>query len=471
MLVSITSRARTPASSWVVTCALKPRSTPTRCSTGYSGVDGAHNRLSNYYTARSRQDLNIDTRTATEYGVAAHLLRCDVLLDHGSTPDRGTGATVYSGAAPVGNPADGGIAGGSLGVYHAFIQFAGFTMGKTVSQFDAPWVNYPGNNFDGLVGGSGMVTGVNQLTYTAQFGNGVSATFSVQDPTAYTQAICLTWCYRGRVPMIGPASGRRLRPQRLAGTRAPDIIVCIKVDQAWGMFQCSAVAHNNHAGLLRYQQNHRSSRTTSGAGLFRAPCRSRTSRLVRVTPSTCRLSTPTVRPATTSRAWLRQPRCSAAPALPALTRASVSLLRLTVSSAPATASLRRSRPGASAVVTTTTGTPTGTGASTVLTPPSTTATSAGPLICANPASSLRHTAWVHHCNPDFNVAQSVVITRWTPVKGLTFSADFIWTRLDQKSGYGCYSGRASTALAKPAAVYELKDQDSVNLLLRAQRNW
>ena len=29
------------------------------------------------------------------------------------------------GVGQVGNPSDGGIAGGSLGVYHAFIQFAG----------------------------------------------------------------------------------------------------------------------------------------------------------------------------------------------------------------------------------------------------------------------------------------------------------------------------------------------------------
>src|SRR3954470_2928216 len=29
----------------------------------------ARNRLSNYYTMRAREDLNIDTRTATEYGV------------------------------------------------------------------------------------------------------------------------------------------------------------------------------------------------------------------------------------------------------------------------------------------------------------------------------------------------------------------------------------------------------------------
>src|SRR5271154_2192557 len=31
-----------------------------------SGVGSTDNRLRNYYTARSREDLNIDTRTATE---------------------------------------------------------------------------------------------------------------------------------------------------------------------------------------------------------------------------------------------------------------------------------------------------------------------------------------------------------------------------------------------------------------------
>ena len=48
---------------------------------------------------------------------------------------------------------------------------------KPSRQFSAPWANYPGNNFDGLVGGGGTITGVNQFIYTAQFGNGVSATF------------------------------------------------------------------------------------------------------------------------------------------------------------------------------------------------------------------------------------------------------------------------------------------------------
>ena len=63
-----------------------------------------------------------------------------------------------------------------------------------------------------------------------------------------------------------------------------------------------------------------------------------------------------------------------------------------------------------------------------------------------------------------------MITRWTPVKNLTFSADLTYTHLDQKmAGTIAYSGSAS--IGKPEATYELKNQDTLLLLLRAQRNW
>ena len=61
-------------------------------------------------------------------------------------------------------------------------------MGKAVSQFAAPWGNYPGNNFDGLFGGGGTVTGVNQFAYTADFGHGISLSLSAEDQVAYFQA-------------------------------------------------------------------------------------------------------------------------------------------------------------------------------------------------------------------------------------------------------------------------------------------
>jgi hypothetical protein len=79
------------------------------------------------------------------------------------------------------------------------------------------------------------------------------------------------------------------------------------------------------------------------------------------------------------------------------------------------------------------------------------------------------------CDPDYNIAQLGFVTRWTPVKNLTFSAEATWTHLDQKyagSATGGLGGAAALAVGKPAAAtYTLADQDTVLLQLRAQRNW
>ena len=136
----------------------------------------------------------------------------------------------------------GANAGGSLGVYYAFIQFAGFTMGKAISQFDAPWTNYPGNNFDGLAGGSGTVTGITQFTYTADFGQGVTASFSAEDATAYMQAGNLNMTGATVGGIIGGSYGANA----IGGSRSPNLVGQVRVDQAWGLFQASVAAHDNH---------------------------------------------------------------------------------------------------------------------------------------------------------------------------------------------------------------------------------
>src|SRR5690242_16380133 len=172
-----------------------------------AGVGGANNRFSNGYTWRARQDLSIDTRTATEYGVVRTF--GEVTLSwttDGFGPGAVAGSTVYSPIGTVSAPNNanaGAVAGGTLGVYYAYIQFAGFTIGKAVSQFSMPWSNYPGNNFDGLVGGGGDVTGVNQFTYTADFGGGFTATISAQDQTAYYQASVANLGAAGPLGAIG----------------------------------------------------------------------------------------------------------------------------------------------------------------------------------------------------------------------------------------------------------------------------
>jgi porin-like protein len=74
----------------------------------------------------------------------------------------------------------------------------------------------------------------------------------------------------------------------------------------------------------------------------------------------------------------------------------------------------------------------------------------------------------YSCNPDFNVAQVGVTTRWTPVKNLTFSAEVGAFFLDQK-----FTGAATLTPTspKPTAVYEFKDQSTVYMQVQARRNF
>src|SRR6185312_9235475 len=118
-----------------------------------SGGGGARNRFTNGMTWRSREDFDIDTRTATEYGVVRTFFDATFSWTTDSYGSNSSGfGTVYSplgsGAVIFGAPNNanaGAVAGGTLGVYYAFIQFAGFTIGKAISQFSAPWTAYPGN--------------------------------------------------------------------------------------------------------------------------------------------------------------------------------------------------------------------------------------------------------------------------------------------------------------------------------------
>jgi len=142
--------------------------------------DGAQNRLRNNFTSRARMDLTVDTRTATEYGVVRTFADMVFTWTGGSYVGAGSAAT---GGTTLYNSTTGTVGGASLGLYHAFIQFAGFTFGRTVSIFDAPWQSYPAGGPDTLPGGSNHVTGVNQVAYTAQFGQGMSASIALQDPT------------------------------------------------------------------------------------------------------------------------------------------------------------------------------------------------------------------------------------------------------------------------------------------------
>jgi len=72
------------------------------------------------------------------------------------------------------------------------------------------------------------------------------------------------------------------------------------------------------------------------------------------------------------------------------------------------------------------------------------------------------------CNPNFAVSMLGVVTRWTPVKNLTFSAEAIWTHLDQSfTGFATFTSGAP----QPVQTFTFHDQDTASFNVRVQRNF
>lgn len=93
------------------------------------------------------------------------------------------------------------------------------------------------------------------------------------------------------------------------------------------------------------------------------------------------------------------------------------------------------------------------------------------LICSTPGLGfdVADGAGLTTCDPDYNIGQLGLITRWIPVNNLMFSGEVTWSHIDTKMA-GLLT-TASAAVGKPLAAYEMKSEDNVLLLLRAQRNW
>src|SRR5207248_1046851 len=130
-----------------------------------SGGSGRNNRIdSNDVVFRSRFVISNDIRTQTEYGTLRAFTRAGFDI---ASQEQG---------------------GGRYYIERSFIQFAGFTMGRSQSYFDF----YAGAfQYTGYIGGttSTGATGTLLFAYTATFGNGFTATLSVEDPTIRRNAI------------------------------------------------------------------------------------------------------------------------------------------------------------------------------------------------------------------------------------------------------------------------------------------
>lgn len=452
----------------------------------WNGDAGEQNRYHNYFVDRSRMMLAVDTRTTTEYGVVRTFGSAKFQFT-----TQGSGSVnpvVFTGSTSAGTvtgllnqPGEGYVA-----VLDLFVQFAGFTFGKSASAYANPWQGTPGNISASLLGGYQTDnSGPNNIQYTAQFGNGVTATIGLDDPTVWDR----TAVYNLSLPLNASLN----TGNAYAGVHAPDVVGNARVDQAWGLFQLSGAAHEvsgsynilnavgapaGAVGMAGAASNTLSEISghpdTKWGGAVMASLNIKN--LPTGPGDDIKVSTSFAKGATkyvistdsTSPSFAMFGGTSAAGAYQSVgfgaTTDAVYLptafggdgtLHLTQAFGIAGAFTHNWDAQWSSSIY-------GTYSAVRYDGP------AKAFICANYTTPGKAVGADYVCNPDYNVSQLGFVTRWVPVKNLTFTADLQWFHLDQK-----FQGTAllTPSAPKPTARYEFKDQDTVFLELRAQRNF
>ncbi|WP_298816704.1 porin [uncultured Roseibium sp.] len=171
------------------------------------GAWGARN--SDGYTWRTQGYLYLDARTATEFGTLRAYTEISQAAENGAE---------------------------SLDFGSTYIQWGGLTAGYLTSNFDI----FTGQVFMGVVSRNWSDTTLNQIAYTAAFGNGFSATVALEDrssreinPSFTTDTVTSN---QGRTVSVATS-------ETYGGTRMPDVVAAIAVSQGWGSAQLSGALH------------------------------------------------------------------------------------------------------------------------------------------------------------------------------------------------------------------------------------
>jgi hypothetical protein len=197
-----------------------------------SGAPGANTRVfaSTQDTWRSRGVVTLDARNQTPLGT----LRSYIAMGYSYT--------------------NGGISNYDP---RAFIQWAGFTAGLSTSFFDFfsfASVSNQTNIIGSETGGGGQMV----FAYTWQFGNGLSASISLEDPNNGTRTQILYDNGNGFNAAGLPVGNN------YGGTYVwPDVVANLHVDQSWGSAQIMGALHDVSAS---YYTGNPSAGTVEGNG-------------------------------------------------------------------------------------------------------------------------------------------------------------------------------------------------------------
>jgi hypothetical protein len=195
---------------------------------GPQAGEGRVNRWDdNKVNYRSRGALSVDVRQQTEYGTLRTYFRTGIQV---TTPVDSEGGAVF--------------------IDRAFIQFAGFTVGKTQSFFDL-FTYGGGMSYHNVrtAGDTGAI-GLTLWAYTAQFGNGFSGTLSLESPNRnralnnlHPVVDVTNAGFFGYASVLGDTAFEHNAAGN--GFRVPDIVANLRVDQAWGFWGLSGALHDS----------------------------------------------------------------------------------------------------------------------------------------------------------------------------------------------------------------------------------
>jgi hypothetical protein len=188
---------------------------------------------------RSRGAITADARSQTAYGT----LRAYVYL--AATDDNSIGGG-YAGSS---NPTNGTGASPYTRLYApaVFIQWAGFTMGKTGSFFD--FDGQPYSNQSNVWSSNNGGNGVDLWAYTAQLGNGLSASIAAENNNGHRMGVAstVTTSTLGATGVITTTTAAGA--EAAAGQSIPDIVGNLRIDQAWGSAQLMGAYHQVNFGV------------------------------------------------------------------------------------------------------------------------------------------------------------------------------------------------------------------------------
>jgi hypothetical protein len=222
--------------------------------TPFFSTNGLQTRANDAATTRARGVITLDTREQTSWGtlrsyVAAGWQQTTNDPPTLSLPGASVG-TAGGGASPS------NANNSSAYLLRAFIQWGGFTFGKTASFYDffntskySHQTNFIYQDYAGV--------GVFTYAYTQQLGSGFAATIALQDNTVFAHPV-LDVSQRtptatnisnfvGDNPFQIGATGPTNSGNTNAGFLVPDIVGSLRTDQAWGGAQLAAILHDNRA--------------------------------------------------------------------------------------------------------------------------------------------------------------------------------------------------------------------------------